>query len=71
MWVGFAASTASQNGTSVLAAVLTTLIAAVLSILAWALGFALAELILLAIDVANDLRINRFLLKAIRYNKKT
>lgn len=36
---------------------------------AWMCIFALAELILLAIDVANDLRINRFLLKGIRYQQ--
>jgi cation transport ATPase len=33
----------------------------------WMFNFAFAEMLLLAIDVANDLRINRYLLKAMRY----
>lgn len=38
------------------------------SIIIWLAGFAQAELILLAIDVSNDMRINCTLLKAIRCN---
>ena len=73
MWVGVAVSSNSYGvlaGTSALAAVFFTLIGAFWSVLIWAFGFAQAELILLAIDVANDMRINRFLLKGLRYNKK-
>jgi hypothetical protein len=41
--------------------ILGSLIAvAVINVLVWAFGFAYAELILLAIDVSNDMRINRF-----------
>ena len=74
MWAGVAVSSSNSygvlTGTSVLAAVLFTLMGAFWSVLIWAFGFAQAELILLAIDVANDMRINRFLLKGLRYNKK-
>ena len=74
MWAGVAVSSSNSygvlTGTSVLAAVLFTLMGAFWSVLIWAFGFAQAELILLAIDVANDMVINRFLLKGLRYNKK-
>jgi flagellar biosynthesis GTPase FlhF len=68
MWVGVA-SASPQIGLSALPAVLLTLLAIFWSVLIWAFGFAQAELILLAIDVSNDMRINRFLLKAIRYQR--
>jgi hypothetical protein len=70
MWVVYAASSTNQYGMSVWAATLVTLFAVFWSVLIWAFGFAQAELILLAIDVSNDMRINRFLLKSIRYNQK-
>ncbi len=71
MWVLYVTSTTNQNGMSVMVAAGATVLAAFWSVLIWALGFAQAELILLAIDVSNDMRINRFLLKSIRYNSKT
>jgi hypothetical protein len=70
MWAGFVESSTNHTGMSALAAALATLFAVFWSIIIWVLGFAQAELILLAIDVSNDMRINRFLLKSIRYIKK-
>ncbi len=55
-----------QNGAIGLA---SFFVVGIFAALLWMFNFAIAEMILLAIDVANDLRINRFLLKAIRYNK--
>ena len=81
MWFQYAASLekkggqmpfpANENALPLSLAWFSTFCVAFMSVVKWAFGFAIAEMILLAIDVANDLRINRFLLKGIRYNTNT
>ena len=68
--VGWVVLAANVSGSSTARPVVigSLISVAVFDVLLWLFNFAFAELILLAIDVANDLRINRFLLKAIRYS---
>ncbi len=61
---------ATFAGGSPVIGMLTAAWAVVASVLVWMFYFALAELILLAIDVANDIRINRLLLKGMRYHPR-
>jgi hypothetical protein len=64
-WFGYMAFT-GHGDMSFLVALPLTLLVVFWSVFIWVLGYAQAEMILLAIDVANDMRINRFLHKSIR-----
>lgn len=78
MWLGWMlplllalGSTHGGQGVVLMMTLLSAIPLFVVSAIVWIVFFSYAEMLLLAIDVANDVRINRFLLKGMRYAKKS